>query len=260
MAFLDGIFNRAPAPAPVAPAAQATPVAGPPAGNSATNPQNPAPAAGPAAPNNAAAQAQPSNTALDTLMNLMKPTPEAIAAQKAAAEAANAPILPAVTPEQIQQSLATADFTAAIPQEQMAAALGGDPKALSAVINAAVRAGVAANVQMSSTLVEQGVQAGTSRFNATVDSRFRELQLKNHTTENPALQHPLARTMVDTFARNIALANPRLSPAEVAKQAEQNFLAAIKEMNAPTPAQVAADTPPEKDWLRYLDGGSNAAT
>lgn len=256
MAFLNGIFGT-PAPAPAAPTPPAaTPaVAGPPAGQTAAT--APAPAnGGPAPGNNAGAQPQPANSAMDALLKLMTPSAEVIAARQAEQTAAQAPILPTVTPEQINQSLANADFTTGIPQEVVAKALSGDAAALMQIMNVTARNAVAANLTMNQTLVEQGVRAGNDRLSAGLDSRFRELQLKNQTSTNPALNHPLAKSMLDTFSRNIAIANPRLTPTEVAQQAETNFLQMVKELGAPTAEQVQAAKPPERDWLRYLDDGS----
>lgn len=256
MAFLNGIFGTpSPAPAPAA-----APVPSPaPAPNSATNPANPAPNTGAPAPNNAAAQPQPSNSAMDTLMKLMTPSAEVVAARAAAQENANKGIFPEVKPEQIQASLANADFTTGLQPEQVQKALGGDVTALMAILNTTARNAVASSMQLSQGLVEHGVKTGNDRFSASLDSRFRDLQLRNQNVVNPALNHPLAKGMVQSISSQIANANPRLSPAEVAQQAETLFLQFAKDLTAPTPEQVAANKPPEKDWMRYIDDGSSDA-
>lgn len=253
MAFLSGIFGTpAATPTPAAPSAQQP--------NSATAPQNQPPAPGnqqQQQPNNAAAQAQPANSAMDTLMQLITPSPEVIAQRQKQQENQPQGFLPAVPQEQLSQTLNSLDFTQAIPQEQMAAALGGDAKALAAVINSAVRAGVGANLQMSHTLVEQGARAATDRWGSSLDSRFNELQLRNHTPQNPALQHPLAKSMVQSLSKQIANANPNLTPQEVAKQAEENFLLFTQEIsgsaNKAQESAKNANAPKERNWLDYLD-------
>lgn len=252
MAFLDGVFNRTPAPAPIAPAPGMQP------GNSATAPQNPDPSgAQPVQQNNAAAQVKPANSALDALQALMTPSPAVIAARAEAAKNTPVGVLPVVTQDQINQSLANADFLNTVPADIMQKATAGDPVAFAAVINAAVRAGVASNLQMSHTLVEQGVKAGTDRFGASLDSRFADIQRRNHTPENPALQHPMARQMVQNFAKQIANANPNLTPQESLQQAEQNFLEMNKEIAGHATAATVQDTQknaaPEHNWLNYLD-------
>jgi hypothetical protein len=253
MAFLPGIFG--PKEAPVA-AHAAAPVAAPPAGNSATNPATQQPAGQPAPGNNAAAQQQPANSNLDALMKLMTPTAEVIAARARQQEDMNKGIFPEIKPEQIQQSLSNADFTTGLQPEQIQKALAGDAQALMHIMNITARNAVASSMQISQGLVEQGVKTGNERFNSSLDSRFRDLQLRNQNTSNPALQHPLARGMIDSIKSQIANANPRLSPSEVAQQAETHFLQFAKDLAAPTPAQADANKPPEKDWLRYLEDGS----
>jgi len=258
MAFLPGIFG--PKPEPVITQLNPTPP-GMPAGTSATNPANPAPAGGnPVAPNNAAAQQQPANSAMDTLMKLMTPSAEVVAQRTAQQEAANKGIFPEIKPEQIQASLANADFTTGLQPEQVQKALGGDVTALMAILNTTARNAVASSMQLSQGMVEHGVKTGNERFNSSLDSRFRELQLKNQNVENPALNHPLAKGILQSITAQIANANPRLSPSEVAKQAETNFLQFAKDLSAPTQAQAAADKPPEKDWLRYMEDSSVASS
>lgn len=256
MAFLNGIFGSptpAPTPTPAAPAQQQQNSAAAPA-NAAPAPQNQQQAQ---PQGNAAAQQTPANSALDTLQQLITPSAEVLAARQAAAQNQPTGFLPTVAPDQISAALANTDFTSAIPAEQMSAALAGDPKALAAVINSAVRAGVAANVQMSHTLVEQGVRAGHDRLGSSLDSRFNEIQLRNHTPENPALQHPVAKAMVQGLARQIANANPKLTPQEANRQAEQSFLQMNQDISSAATAQTQQtqqkDVPKERDWLNYLE-------
>jgi hypothetical protein len=252
MAFLPGIFGpREPAPAPPAPPA--------PNGqqpNSASAPINQQPPSNAPAPNNAGAQTQPANSSMDTLLKLMTPSAEVTAARAAQQEAAGKPIFPEVKPEEIHAGLANADFTTGLQPDQVQKALGGDVAALMAILNVTARNAVASSMQLSQGMVEHGVKAGNERFSSSLDSRFRDLQLRNQTVENPALNHPLAKGMLQSISAQIANANPRLSPQEVAKQAETNFLQFAKDLAGPTQTQAEANKPPEKDWLRYMDDGS----
>jgi len=226
-------------------------------GNSATNPANPDPSGGnQQQPGNAAAQPKPANSAMDTLMQLMTPSAEVIQQRQAAQEASQKTIFPEIKPEQIQASLANADFTTGLQPEQVQKALGGDVTALMAILNVTARNAVASSMQLSQGMVEHGVKTGNERFNSSLDSRFRELQLRNQNVENPALNHPLAKGILQSITAQIANANPRLSPSEVAKQAETNFLQFAKDLAAPPPGTPDVNKPPEKDWLRYMDDGS----
>ena len=251
MAFLSGIFGPAPTPAPAAAAA--------PVPNSATNPANAAPAPAPGAPAPVAASTTTAanNSALDTLQQLITPKPEVVAARAEAAKNAPQGFLPAVTPEQVNSALASADFMGAVPADVIAKAVAGDIAAFSQAVNAAARAAVASSMQMSHTLAEQAATAATSRWGSSLDSRFNELQLRNHTPANPALQHPMAKAQVKMFATQIANANPNLTPQEVALQAETNFLQMVNEISGQA-TQVsqqanAPAAPPERDWMKYME-------
>jgi hypothetical protein len=186
----------------------------------------------------------------------MTPSAEVIQQRQAAQEASQKTIFPEIKPEQIQASLANADFTTGLQPEQVQKALGGDVTALMAILNVTARNAVASSMQLSQGMVEHGVKTGNERFNSSLDSRFRELQLRNQNVENPALNHPLAKGILQSITAQIANANPRLSPSEVAKQAETNFLQFAKDLAAPPPGTPDVNKPPEKDWLRYMDDGS----
>jgi hypothetical protein len=252
MAFLPGIFGPREAPAPVPQPVVIVPAAG----NSATNPANPAPNGGPPDGNNAAGQANPANSSMDTLLKLMTPSADVVKANQDRLAAQNATIFPTIKPEEIQASLANADFTTGLQPEQVQKALGGDVTALMAILNTTARNAVTSSMQLSQGMVEHGVKTGNERFNSTLDSRFRELQLKNQNVENPALNHPLAKGILQSITAQIANANPRLSPSEVSQQAQTLFVQFAKDLSGPTPAQAEAAKPPEKDWLRYMDDGS----
>jgi len=256
MAFLSGIFS-APAPSPAQPNQQGN--------QQPNNQQQPAPnqqqgQPNPEPPNNAAAQPKPANSSMDTLMQLMTPSKEVVEARNKQNEMQQQGIFPEVKPEQIQASLANADFTTGIAPELAQKALGGDVQSLMQLINTASRNAVASSMQLSQGLVEHGVKTGQERFSSTLDSRFRDLQLRNQNVENPALNHPLAKGMLQSIAAQIANANPKLSPSEVTKQAETHFLQFAKDLSAPTPAQESLNKPPEKDWLRYLEDGSTTSS
>lgn len=257
MAFLPGIFNRTPA----APAAPATPAAAAPAnsngsagpaGQQQAGPANPA--ANPQQMNNqpaAPAAGGPVNP-MDAYKDLFTPKP---VDPKAATQPTMAdPILGALDPAAFRTQIANANFTAAIPQDKMQAALAGDTAAFAEVINAASREAFAAAAQLSHGLIEQGVRTGAERLGGTLDSRIRNSLLKGQNTSNAALSHPAVAPMLNAVKMQIASSNPNLSPDQVQQQAEQYFTQMADVLVAPKQAaQAAKTTPSETDFSSYLN-------
>lgn len=256
MAFLPGIFNRAPAapapttPAPAAPAPNSNGSAGP-----AAQQQAPAnPAANPQTMSNTAPQTPaggPTNPmdAYASLFTPKAPDPKAIKAPTMAD-----PILGTLDPVAFRQQVSTANFASNIPQEQMQKALSGDVQAFSDVINSAAREAFAAAAQLSHGLIEQGVRTGAERVNSGLDSRIRNFQVKSQNTSNEALNHPAVAPMLNAVKMQIASSNPNLLASQVQQQAEQYFSQMADVLVAPKQAAAAAQTKPAgMDFSSYLE-------
>lgn len=236
MAFLNGIFNKQPAtPAPVAPVQ--TPAAAGPAtkqqqlANPGANPDNMQ------APTQTTAATGPQNP-LDTYANLFKPM--AVDPNTPRAPTLNDPILAPLDQAAFQAQVKNANFAASIPAETMAKATSGDAAAFAEAINYATQAAFAAATQLSHGLVEHGSRTAAQRLDAGMDARVRNYQVKTHTHDNPALQHPAVAPVLGALKAQIAQQNPNLPAAEVAKQAEAWFLATSEAVQAPAKAQEAA--------------------
>ena len=257
MAFLPGIFGRAPAPAPAPTAPQ------PQAALNNNQPQ-PAPAptsaAGPATKQNAVANpgADPASmnnpvpNPLDNFADIFKPKPVDPNAPKAPTLAD--PFLWPLDPNTFRQQLANVNFASNIPQETVQKAMSGDAQAFSDAINAATREAFAAAAQLSHGLVEHGARTAAERVNGSLDSRIRNFQIKSQNTNHEALAHPAVAPMLNAVKMQIAQSNPQLSPDAVQQQAEQYFTQMADVLTAPKRAAAqAASTPKEMDFSSYLN-------
>lgn len=250
MAFLPGIFGKAPAPAP-APAAPAPASGGSLPAAQQQQPSNPA--ANPASmPGQQAAPAAggPVNP-MDAFKTMFERKPADPNAPKT--PSMNDPVLGPLDPAAFKQQVATANFAAGIPQDTLQKAISGDANALMEAINHASREAFAAAAQLSHGLVEHGVKTGGERFNSTLDSRIRNFQIKSQNTNHEALAHPAVAPMLNAVKMQIATSNPQLSPSEVQSQAEQYFTQMADVLVAPKQAaKQAAATPKETDFSSYL--------
>lgn len=252
MSFLNGLWTRTqPTPAP----AQQQPNV-PQPGNG--QPQN----AGPNTPSGAGpvTKQQPGNepnpqSALDNFQSLLTP--------KAPANANPAPpatVFGHVDPAQMEAQIKSANFVNSLPQDRIQAALGGDVAAFQEVLNGAVQAAFAANVKLTQGMVEHGVNFAQSQINTGLDSRIRDFQVRSHNpdTDNPALQHPVGKSMLKGITQQIANAHPEMSPSEVTKAAQENFMEFMKLAAGANPQanqqqNSGQGSQQDKNWLTYLD-------
>lgn len=256
MAFLPGIFSKAPAaaPAPVAAAPAASPaaVAGGGAGP-ATQQQAPAnPAATPAAmvgaPGTPAAGG-PVNP-MDSFVDMFKP--RAVDPKVPKAPTLADPFLSPLDPAAFKQQVATANFAASIPPETLQKAMSGDQQAFMDAINTASREAFAAAAQLSHGLVEHGARTATDRVSSSLDSRIRNFQIRSQNTSNEALAHPAVAPMLNAVKVQIAQSNPNLSPDAVQQQAEQYFTQMADVLVAPKQQAAKAAEAPKAGDFSYL--------
>ncbi len=186
---------------------------------------------------------------LDNFMNLLTPK-EGSQQQQQQPQS----IFGNVPQEQIQQQIKGANFTNGIDQAKVQAALSGDSNAFMEVLNGVAQQAFAASFQASQGMVEHGVSTGRKQLEGSLDSHFKNYMLKQQTpsSDSPALQHPVGKAFLQSISQQIANANPQMSPAEVAKAAEQNFTEFAK-MLAPQQQQPSSQSSqPAQDWTSYL--------
>jgi len=250
MGFLSGIFGNQQQPQ------QAQQSQNP----SQQRPQQPQAAQGSGGPAQVQQQTgQPANSQLqnggqqnplDNFMNLLTPKQGADQKQQPQSDS----IFGNVPQDQIQQQIKSANFTNGIDQAKVQAALSGDSNAFMEVLNGVAQQAFAASFQASQGMVEHGVKAGRTQIEGNLDSHFKNYMLKQQTpsSDNPALQHPVGKAFLQSISQQIANANPSMSPAEVAKAAEQNFTEFAK-MLAPQQQQSSNQQSQQSpDWTSYL--------
>jgi hypothetical protein len=106
-------------------------------------------------------------------------------------------------------------------------------------------------------MVEHGVSFAQNQINTGLDSRIRDFQVRTHNPniDNPALQHPVGKSLLKGITQQIANANPEMTPEQVHSAATENFQSFLQlaaggnnqgqSSNQPQPAEV--------NWLKYAD-------
>lgn len=191
---------------------------------------------------------------LDPFAQLMTPSKEVLEANKNNSQPQNI-FGDQFTPDNINKAVGSTNFAANLDPARVQAALGGDSQAFMEVINQAVAAGVSTSIQASHGMVEHGVKTGTDRFGNSLDSRFRDYELRQQTSKNPALQHPVGKALLSTVAKQIAQANPRMSASEVSAKSEEMFSQFAQLMIPQTQAgdQNDPNAKPAMDWLMFTE-------
>jgi len=238
---IANIFKSSPPAA--APAAPAKPmdVANPGAG-AGTDPSNPLPAPKPAE--------DPPVNPLDTFKDMFTITEDD--RKKAPADPFADPLLN-FDPKKFGEAATKMNFAKAVNPELAQKALSGDANALMQVINSAAQSSFVASAQVLSGILEQAISKNNGRLNATLDSKFRNMQLGYTSPENPALKHPAAQPLVEAIKATIAAKNPQLSPSEVTKQAE-NYFGVLSESFTKAGAPPAkGDSSEAMDWTKFLE-------
>jgi len=249
MSFLTGLWSK-PAPA-AAPAAQPN-VQQAGAGQPAAAQPNTGSGGGPVskqAPGNEPNTQSP----LDQFQSLLTPK------QQTTKPTAPQTVFGHVDPAALETQIKSANFVNNLPQDRVQAALGGDVAAFQEVLNGAVQAAFAANVKLTQGMVEHGVNFAQGQINSGLDSRIRDFNIRSHNPniDNPALQHPVGKSMLAGITQQIANANPSMSPAEVTTAAQEHFMQFMQlAAGGDTQAKQQKDSqskPQETNWLSFLE-------
>jgi hypothetical protein len=249
MSFLTGLWNKTPAAAPAAqPNVQQ-------AGNGQPAAAQPNTGSGGGPISKQAPGNEPnSQSPLDQFQSLL--TPKAPANKQPEKPQT---VFGHVDPAALESQIKSANFVNNLPQDRVQAALGGDVAAFQEVLNGAVQAAFAANVKLTQGMVEHGVNFAQGQINSGLDSRIRDFNIRSHNPniDNPALQHPVGKSMLAGITQQIANANPTMSPAEVTTAAQEHFmqfmqLAASGDTQAKQ-QQSNQSKPQETNWLSFLD-------
>ena len=196
---------------------------------------------------------QGGGSSLDAFFQLMTPSKEVQQQHQQRQQQMSAPLFGDMTPEKMQEQISKTSFTQNINPEAVQKALGGDQQSFMDVLNQVAQNAFSSSLQMSKGMVEHGVNTGSERFSSTLDSRFRDLQLKNKNSENPALQHPIGQALLGTIKQQIASANPRMNADQVHAKAEEMFSEFGKMLNPSQTQQGQEEQSSQQNWLSFLD-------
>lgn len=166
-------------------------------------------------------------------------------------------------PKTLAEAVNKMDFAKGLNPDVLAKAFpGGDPAAISQLLNGVSRSVYMMAFQGFTKLTESAIGTNNARFETVLGDRFRNFQVNTSQSTNKALQHPAAKPVVSALKTMIASQNPDLSADDVQKQAEDYFLAMGKSLSSIDAENDAenrskngnADAP--ADWTTYLDTGS----
>lgn len=135
-------------------------------------------------------------------------------------------------PKKLGEAASKMDFTRGINPELITKALGGDVASFQEVLNSAVRGAFTAALQTSVGMTERGFGSFREKYDTRLEGRFRDYQVNNLQSTNPALKHPAAQPVIAAIKSHIASQNPQMPPSEVQTKAEEYFLAMNKAINS----------------------------
>lgn len=209
---------------------------------------------------NANSQMQPGGNPanpMDPFLQLMTPSQDVLQQQQQQQQMQSQSLFGNMKPEDIQAQVKKTNFAASIDPAKAQKALGGDMQSFMEVINEVAQNAFHSSLQMTQGMVEHGVKTGNERFSQSLDSRFKNFQLSNQNSKNPALQHPIGQALLKTVKQQIATANPRMSPEEVHAKGEEMFSAFAQMLN---PQQQndgkdgnSGSSGQEQDWMAFLE-------
>lgn len=156
------------------------------------------------------------------------------------------------TSEAVNQLVGQQNFAGNIDPQEVQKALGGDTQAFMGVLNQVAASAASTAIQASKGMVEHGVKTGTERFGSSLDSRIRNFQLQNQNSQNPALQHPVGKALLSSVKKQIATANPKLSPEEVHQQSETLFMQFANMLVQKPGEENDSQSNSEPNWEAFL--------
>lgn len=167
---------------------------------------------------------------------------EALAKQREAQAAGTAQSV-ALTPEQVAQAAANANFAGNIDPNLAAVALGGGEgavQALAQIINQASRNAFAQAVAASSGIAERAASAQRQQIQGQLPTLVKDAQFQDQLLgAMPQLNNPTMQPMVEIIRAGIAANNPTFTPSQLAEKTRE-FLAGFASVTAPQQQQTAS--------------------
>jgi len=155
-------------------------------------------------------------------------------------------------PKKFGDTAGKMNFAGNIDPALMQKAMSGDQQAFAAVLNRVAQSSFTASAQVLTGILEQAFKKNNGRWDGSLDSRFRNLQLTNTRSTNPVLQHPAAAPLLEGMKATIAAKDPTMRPEEVARKAEEYFGAFTDMMIASRAPKETPATSASDDWTKFL--------
>lgn len=146
-----------------------------------------------------------------------------------------------ITPEQVQQAVASRNFVGGIDTQLMQRALSGDTTAFSQVLNAQGQTMFANMMTVAQNMVERAIQTYNQRLDSALPQRFNSFAANASIAQaSPALSHQAAQPVVDQVRTVIQRQNPN-DPPHVVAQKVQKYFTDLASQVAPPQAQPPRD-------------------
>lgn len=163
---------------------------------------------------------KPEGSALDGFTDFFKVDPKKAPPKDPLLE----PLL-SMDPKILAERIGKMDFTQGLAPELVQKALAGDAKAFMDAQNHTSRAAFAAAFQALTGVMEGAIKKNNDRFGSSLEGRFRKFQIGSAQSTNPVLNHPAVQPVLASLREMFAQQNPEMHPTDVAKKAEEWFIA-----------------------------------
>lgn len=164
-------------------------------------------------------QQEPQNSPMDAFSNLWQNDPNQ---QNQNADPWSSPLFNS-DPQKILEAAQGQDFLRSAPPELMQKALGGDMQSMMDLIQHSTRQALGLSLQLQTATTEQAGKRIGERFNQSLPNKFKELTVRNQKPNNPALEHPAVKQMMESIRERITAKNPDKRPEEIQAMTEEYF-------------------------------------
>lgn len=118
--------------------------------------------------------------------------------------------------KKLGEAVSKIDFTKNIDPQLTEAALKGDPKALSQVINSAAQSAFGQALISASQLIETGISKRMEKMTGEIDSRVKALGVQSQLrAKNAAFSHPSVKPLVDILQERFSAQFPNASAEDL---------------------------------------------
>ena len=166
-------------------------------------------------------------------------------------------VLPAITAEQLNQTLANSNFLSGVDPMLLQKASSGDQQAFSDVINQGLRAVMTQSVLATHGLVEAGARGHGEQLRTTLPSMVRSHNVQDSLASNPLFSNPQAKPMVEMVRAQLEAKHPQASAREIADLTQQ-FIGDFAKLATPSEqqqVQKGKTASGDVDWYQTLGLG-----